>query len=180
MVNISEVKGNTRENRTAAHTHIKGLGLKSNGYAETTSAGFVGQVAAREVLTLMLPPQSRSFRIGLRSLQACGVVVDLIRSKKMSGRAVLLAGGPGTGKTALALAVSQELGNKVPFCPIVGSEIYSTEVKKTEALMENFRRAIGMHIVDQQNSGDHTEAQDRSPSAGNKRGLRRRGHRAHS
>lgn len=57
---------------------------------------------------------------------------------------MLLAGGPGTGKTALALAVSQELGTKVPFCPIVGSEIYSAEVKKTEALMENFRRAIGM------------------------------------
>ena len=75
--------------------------------------------------------------------QACGVVVDLIKSKKMSGRAVLLAGGPGTGKTALALAVSQELGTKVPFCPIVGSEVYSAEVKKTEALMENFRRAIG-------------------------------------
>lgn len=71
------------------------------------------------------------------------MVVDLIKSKKMSGRAVLLAGGPGTGKTALALAVSHELGTKVPFCPIVGSEIYSTEVKKTEALMENFRRAIG-------------------------------------
>jgi SpoVK/Ycf46/Vps4 family AAA+-type ATPase len=63
----------------------------------------------------------------------------------MSGRAVLLAGGPGTGKTALALAVSQELGTKVPFCPIVGSEIYSAEVKKTEALMENFRRAIGTY-----------------------------------
>jgi DNA helicase TIP49 (TBP-interacting protein) len=64
----------------------------------------------------------------------------------MSGRAVLLAGGPGTGKTALALAVSQELGTKVPFCPIVGSEIYSAEVKKTEALMENFRRAIGLRV----------------------------------
>jgi RuvB-like protein 1 (pontin 52) len=44
------------------------------------------------------------------------------------------------------LAVSQELGTKVPFCPIVGSEIYSAEVKKTEALMENFRRAIGTHV----------------------------------
>lgn len=64
----------------------------------------------------------------------------------MAGRAVLLAGGPGTGKTALALGVSQELGTRVPFCPIVGSEIYSTEVKKTEALMENFRRAIGMPV----------------------------------
>lgn len=30
--------------------------------------------------------------------QACGIIVDLIRSKKMAGRAVLLAGPPGTGK----------------------------------------------------------------------------------
>jgi RuvB-like protein 1 (pontin 52) len=64
----------------------------------------------------------------------------------MAGRAILLAGGPGTGKTALALAISQELGTKVPFCPIVGSELYSAEVKKTEALMENFRRAIGLKV----------------------------------
>lgn len=127
MVQISEVKGNTRENRTAAHTHIRGLGLRSDGAAESSADGFVGQSSARE---------------------ACGVVVDLIRAKKMAGRAVLLAGGPGTGKTALALAVSQELGTKVPFCPIVGSEIYSAEVKKTEALMENFRRAIGMFEPD--------------------------------
>ncbi|EER23596.1 RuvB ATP-dependent DNA helicase pontin [Coccidioides posadasii str. Silveira] len=125
MVQISEVKGNSRENRTAAHTHIKGLGLRSDGAAEHISSGFVGQAAARE---------------------ACGVVVDLIKSKKMAGRAVLLAGGPGTGKTALALAISQELGTKVPFCPIVGSEVFSAEVKKTEALMENFRRAIGLRV----------------------------------
>jgi RuvB-like protein 1 (pontin 52) len=64
----------------------------------------------------------------------------------MAGRAILLAGGPGTGKTALAMAISQELGTKVPFCPITGSEIYSSEVKKTEALMENFRRAIGLKV----------------------------------
>ncbi|MCJ1356751.1 MAG: RuvB ATP-dependent DNA helicase pontin [Icmadophila ericetorum] len=125
MVQISEVKSNSRETRTATHSHIKGLGLMQDGRAENSAAGFVGQTAARE---------------------ACGVVVDLIKARKMSGRAILLAGGPGTGKTALALAVSQELGTKVPFCPIVGSEIYSTEVKKTEALMENFRRAIGLRV----------------------------------
>ncbi|NWI94504.1 RUVB1 protein, partial [Pitta sordida] len=78
--------------------------------------------------------------------QACGVIVELIKSKKMAGRAVLLAGPPGTGKTALALAIAQELGSKVPFCPMVGSEVYSTEIKKTEVLMENFRRAIGLRI----------------------------------
>ena len=49
MVQISEVKGNARENRTYAHTHIKGLGLRPDGYAEQAGAGFVGQVAAREV-----------------------------------------------------------------------------------------------------------------------------------
>jgi DNA helicase TIP49 (TBP-interacting protein) len=49
MVQISEVKGNNRENRTAAHTHIKGLGLKADGTAEKQAAGFVGQTTAREV-----------------------------------------------------------------------------------------------------------------------------------
>ena len=43
--------------------------------------------------------------------------------------------------------MANELGSKVPFCPMVGSEVYSAEVKKTEVLMENFRRAIGMTLV---------------------------------
>ena len=29
---------------------------------------------------------------------------------------------------------------------MVGSEVYSSEVKKTEVLIENFRRAIGLRI----------------------------------
>jgi RuvB-like protein 1 (pontin 52) len=122
---IEEVKSTTKTTRVSAHTHIKGLGLNELGIASPIGAGLVGQEKARE---------------------ACGLVVDLIRSRKMAGRALLLAGAPGTGKTALALGIAQELGPKVPFCPMVGSEVFSSEVKKTEILMENFRRAIGLRI----------------------------------
>jgi len=39
-------------------------------------------------------------------IKAASVAVDMIKAKKMAGRAILLAGAPGTGKTAIALAVS--------------------------------------------------------------------------
>lgn len=65
--------------------------LQANGKSIPMAAGFVGQVMARE---------------------AAGLVVDMIRQKKMAGRALLFAGPPGTGKTALALGISHELGSK--------------------------------------------------------------------
>merc|ERR1712225_64536 len=125
QMKIEEVKSTTKAQRVAVHTHVKGLGLDEEGNALQCAAGLCGQEKARE---------------------ASGVIVEMIKSKKFSGRSLLLAGGPGTGKTALALAMSNELGTKVPFCPMVGSEVYSSEVKKTEVLMENFRRAIGLRI----------------------------------
>jgi RuvB-like protein 1 (pontin 52) len=122
---IEEVQSTTKSQRIASHSHIKGLGLSEDGSAQQIADGLVGQEKARE---------------------AAGVVVDLIKSKKMAGRALLMAGAPGTGKTAIALSIANELGSKVPFCPMVGSEVYSSEVKKTEILMENCRRAIGIRI----------------------------------
>lgn len=111
-----------REQRIATHSHIKGLGLADDGTAMSSSQGFIGQTLAREAL---------------------GLHLSLLKGGKYSGRPLLLVGPPGTGKTALALALSQELGSKVPFCAMVGSEVYSGEVKKTEVLGSCFRRAIG-------------------------------------
>lgn len=49
-VPVSEVKStHDRSSRTAAHSHIKGLGLSSDGRATPSAGGFVGQAAAREV-----------------------------------------------------------------------------------------------------------------------------------
>ncbi|EJD40003.1 TIP49-domain-containing protein [Auricularia subglabra TFB-10046 SS5] len=119
-----------RTPRIVPHSHIKGLGLNTEGYALPSPAGFVGQTTAREAR----PGISWEYSCILTLWKACGVVVDLIKTRKFSGRALLLAGAPGTGKTALALAISHALGIKVPFCPMVGSEVYSAEVKKTEVL----------------------------------------------
>ena len=86
---IDEVKSTVKTQRISAHSHVKGLGLNENGEAINAASGMVGQAQARE---------------------AAGLVVDLIKSKRMAGRAILLAGPPGTGKTAISLAIAQELG----------------------------------------------------------------------
>lgn len=125
MGEIREAPRALREwERVSAHSHIKGLGLEGL-KAKPVAAGMVGQTEARE---------------------AAGVVVDMVRKGKFAGRAILLAGPPGTGKTALAIAVAKELGRDVPFVPIAASEIYSTEIKKAEFLTQALRKAIGTRI----------------------------------
>jgi TBP-interacting protein len=121
MSRVVEVR---RFERVGAHSHIKSLGLK-DGKPLPVAAGMVGQLKARE---------------------AAGVVVRMVREGKMAGRAVLLAGPPGTGKTALASAIAKELGEDVPFMMITASEVYSAEMKKTEVLMQAMRKAIGVRI----------------------------------
>ena len=66
---IEEVQSTTKQARVAVHTHVKGLGLDEMGKALPIASGLVGQEKARE---------------------ACGLVVDMIRSKKMAGRALLM------------------------------------------------------------------------------------------
>ena len=122
MASIREVR---RFERVGAHSHIRGLGLDENLKAKPIADGMVGQTEARE---------------------AAGIVVRLIKEGRMAGRAILLAGPPGTGKTAIAVGITRELGEDVPFISLHGSEIFSTELKKTEVLMRAMRKAIGVRI----------------------------------
>lgn len=126
MASIKEVPSKRiRFERIGAHTHIKGLGLDENLKAVKIKDGMVGQEKARE---------------------AAGLVVQMIKEGKLSGKTVILAGPPGTGKTAIAVAISRELGPNVPFIQMSGSEIYSSERKKTEVLIEAMRKCIGVEI----------------------------------
>lgn len=107
--------------------------------------------------------------------KAAGVIIKLIQAGKIAGRAVLLAGQPGTGKTAIAMGMAQALGDETPFTMLAASEIFSLEMSKTEALTQSFRRSIGVRIKDETEliEGEVVEIQIERPAqgAGAKNGI---------
>jgi RuvB-like protein 2 len=126
--------------------------------------------------------------------RAAGVILQIIKQGKIAGRAVLIAGQPGTGKvrrvasqhlandgllmrasrgciheqTAIAMGMAQALGQDTPFTMIAGSEIFSLEMSKTEALTQAFRRSIGVRIKEETEliEGEVVEIQIERPAAG--------------
>lgn len=66
------------------------------------------------------------------------------------------------------MGLAQEIGshqsNKLPFCAMVASQVFSREVKKTEVIMEHFRKAIGLRIQERKEvyEGEVTELVRRS------------------
>ena len=145
---LSESRDLTRVERIGAHSHIRGLGLDSSLEPRAVSEGMVGQVKARK---------------------AAGVILQMIKEGKIAGRAILIAGQPGTGKTAIAMGMAKSLGLETPFAMIAGSEIFSLEMSKTEALTQSFRKAIGVRIKEETEviEGEVVEVQiDRPASSG--------------
>ena len=134
---------------TGAHSHIRGLGLDDRLEPRANSQGLVGQAKARK---------------------AAGMILRLVQEGKIAGRAMLFAGPPSTGKTAIALGernlsffffsflvltkeiylgMAQSLGSDVPFTMIAASEVFSLSMSKTEALTQAFRRSIGVRIKEE-------------------------------
>nr|XP_032662313.1 ruvB-like 2 [Chelonoidis abingdonii] len=104
----------------------------------------------------------------LAARRAAGVILEMIKEGKIAGRAVLIAGQPGTGKTAIAMGMAQALGLDTPFTAIAGSEIFSLEMSKTEALTQAFRRSIGVRIKEETEiiEGEVVEIQIDRPATG--------------
>lgn len=146
--NVQEVKELTRIERIGAHSHIRGLGLDDALEARRASQGMVGQLQAR---------------------RAAGVVMRMIQEGKIAGRSILLAGQPGSGKTAIAMGIAQALGEDTPFTALSASEIFSLEMSKTEALTQAFRQSIGVRIMEETEiiEGEVVEIEIDRPTGGN-------------
>lgn len=72
------------------------------------------------------------------------MVLEMIREGKIA--AVLIASHPGTGKTDTVMGMAQALGLDTSFTAITGSEIFSLEISKTEALTQVSCWSIGVLI----------------------------------
>ena len=126
---VSESRDFRGLNLVAAHSHIRGLGVDEDTLEpRTSSQGLVGQEKARK---------------------AAAVILQMVKEGKIAGRAVLIAGPPSTGKTAIAMGMAQSLGSDVPFTMLAASEIFSLEMSKTEGLTQAFRKSIGVRIKEE-------------------------------
>ena len=81
----STLRDTTKMERIGAHSHVRGLGLDDRLEPRESSQGMVGQAKARK---------------------AAGMIVRMVQAGKIAGRAMLFAGPPSTGKTAIALGTS--------------------------------------------------------------------------
>lgn len=113
---ISQIKELPHVERIGAHSHIRGL---------KDGEGMVGQQKARK---------------------AAALVAAMIKEGRIGGRAVLIAGQPGTGKSAIALGMSHALSDDVLFNSMSASEVFSIAVSKTEALTQAIRKSIAVRI----------------------------------
>ncbi|KAL9137942.1 MAG: hypothetical protein Q9175_000852 [Cornicularia normoerica] len=129
ITTVSESRDLRGLNLVAAHSHIRGLGVDEDTLTpRASSQGLVGQERARK---------------------AAAVILQMVKEGKIAGRAVLIAGPPSTGKTAIAMGMAQSLGSDTPFTMLASSEIFSLEMSKTEALTQAFRKSIGVRIKEE-------------------------------
>ena len=163
QVTTPSIKDTTKLERIGTHSHITGLGISDTLEDLSGSAASSDGNAATSLRSSSVSSSPRSGLIGqFKARKAMGLVYKLIQQGKIGGRAILLAGPPSSGKTALAMGLAQQLGsdgtnnsntnnsNEIPFCSLSATEVFSLEVSKTEALTQAIRRSMGVRIVEEQ------------------------------
>ena len=82
------------------------------------SGGYVDKFIGDGIMAIfgMGEDASKGADAALRAAKAMGGVFKMIQQGKIGGRAILLAGPPSSGKTALAMGLAQQLGEDIPFC----------------------------------------------------------------
>jgi hypothetical protein len=131
------------------HSHIHGLGLSDTLEPRFSSQGMVGQPKARKAAGLVLKMLQGNGTYAHETISPITILLILFplrlspfphlhlgTAKSLSGRAILFAGPPSTGKTAIALGMAQTLGPDVPFTSISASEVFSLSLSKTEGLTQ--------------------------------------------
>lgn len=112
----------TRLERIGAHSHINGLGVTET-LQPLSHSNIIGQVKARKALAVLSKLET-------------------------SNRAILIAGPPSTGKTALGVGLSKQFPDRL-FVVLSASSVYSLQLSKTEALTQAIRKCIGVNISEE-------------------------------
>ncbi|KAE8672790.1 Proliferating cell nuclear antigen [Hibiscus syriacus] len=87
--------------------------------------------------------------VDIASFVFCNTQHGIFRQSPGNFGFTLLNCQPGTGKTAIAMGITKFLGLETPFSVLYGSEIFSLEMSKTEALMQAFRKSIGVRVKEE-------------------------------
>lgn len=136
-----------RVERIGVHSHIHGLGLDEHLNESKDNEGMVGQLKARK---------------------AAGLIVKMIKEGKIAGRAILITGDAGTGKTAIAMGISRAIDKNTPFVSMTASEVFSVDLSKTEVLTQSIRKAVGVKIAEKKNVlvGEVVTVETERPASG--------------
>nr|UXY86679.1 RuvB-like protein 1 [Cryptomonas paramecium] len=77
------------------------------------------------------------------------LIANSVREGKLKNKIILIIGPPGSGKTTMGLILSRKLGKKIPFTVMSGYKFSYSNFKKSNNIIQNFRKSIGIRLVDE-------------------------------
>ncbi|AEA38713.1 RuvB-like protein 1 (nucleomorph) [Cryptomonas paramecium] len=77
------------------------------------------------------------------------LIAEFVKEGKTKNKIILIIGPPGSGKNTTGSILSQKLGKKVPFIITSGYKFSYSNFKKSNHIIQNFRKSIGIRLVDE-------------------------------